>query len=403
MSDIINNFKNIFNKRWVKAIAMLICFLTVFQLGVWVGSANFFYYVPQPNEIDFSLFWDSYNKLKKNFVNPEAIDAKKIVYGAISGMTKTLGDPYTDFFDPSQAQRFFQDLSGSFEGIGVEIGIKKDRLTVISPLEGTPGKKAGLKPGDTILEIGKKSTYDMTVEEAVSLIRGPRGTDVILTVYRSDWDKPKEIKITRDVIKIPSMDWELKEGNIAYVRIFQFDNILSSDFRKTAFQILNSTAKKIILDLRNNPGGYLEVGQEIAGWFLEKESVVTIEDLGQSEEQKIFKAEGSAVFSDYPAVILINEGTASASEILAGALRDNRSIKLIGAKSFGKGSVQEIINLSDGSFLKVTIAKWLTPKGQSISEVGLEPDIKAEITDDDMEQGKDPQLEKALEIIKELE
>ncbi|MBI2054340.1 MAG: S41 family peptidase [Candidatus Staskawiczbacteria bacterium] len=397
------DLKNILNKKWVKAMGLLICFLAVFQLGVFVGSANFFYYVPQPEEIDFSLFWDSYNKLKKNFVNPEAIDVKKIVYGAISGMTKTLGDPYTDFFDPTEAEKFFQDLSGSFEGIGVEIGLKNNRPTVISPLEGTPGKKAGLKPGDVILEINEKSTYDMTVEEAVSLIRGPKGTDVVLTVFRQEWDRPREIKITRDVIKIPAMVWELKEGDTAYIKIYQFDNVLAQDFRKAAFQILNSQAKRIILDLRNNPGGYLEVSQDIAGWFLEKGTIVTIEDFGQGEEQKTFKAEGSAVFMDYPTVVLINGGTASASEILAGALRDNRNVKLIGDKSFGKGSVQEIINLMDGSFLKITIAKWLTPKGQSISDLGLEPDIKVEISDEDIEQDKDPQLQKALEIIKGLE
>ncbi len=398
----VNSLKNILSKKETKSITLFVCFLIIFGIGVWVGNNKVVYKVAQPEEIDFSLFWDSYNKLKQNFINPEKIDTQKIIYGAISGMAKTLDDPYTAFFDPAEAKRFFQDLSGSFEGIGVEIGLKKDQLTVISPLEGTPGKKAGLKSGDFILEINGKSTYDMTTEEAVSLIRGPKGTDIDLTIYRTSWNKSRVIKITRDVIKIPPMNWELKDGNIAYIQIYQFDNVLSSDFERTALEILSSPAQKIILDLRNNPGGYLEVSQNIAGWFLQTGKIVTIEDKGGEKEQKIFKAEGSASLSDYPMVVLINQGTASASEILAGALRDNRNIKLIGVKSFGKGSVQEVINLNNGSFLKITVAKWLTPKGQSISETGLDPDIKIEITDQDSEQNKDPQLDKALEIIKKL-
>ena len=398
----INFLKKISNKKEARGITLIVCFLIIFGVGVWVGNTKINCNVPQPEEIDFSLFWDSYNKLKQKFINPEKIDTQKVVYGAISGMAKTLDDPYTAFFDPAEAERFLQDLSGSFEGIGVEVGLKKGQLTVISPLEGTPGKKAGLKPGDLILEIDGKSTYDMTTEEAVSLIRGPKGTDVNLTIYRTNCNKSKNIKITRDIINIPPMDWELKEENIAYIRIYQFDDILSSDFEKTALEILASPAQKIILDLRNNPGGYLEVSQDIAGWFLQTGETVTIEDLGNGKEQKIFKAKGNASLSDYPTVVLINQGTASASEILAGALRDNRNVKLIGIKSFGKGSVQEVINLNGGSFLKITVAKWLTPKGQSISEVGLDPDIKIEITDQDAEQGKDPQLEKTLEIIRNL-
>jgi carboxyl-terminal processing protease len=393
---------NFLKKKIVRWVALIACFLIVFGIGIWIGSTKLAYSVPQPEEIDFSLFWDSYNKLKQNFISPEKIDNQKVIYGAISGMTKALDDPYTAFFDPAEAKRFFQDLSGSFEGIGVEIGLKKDQLTVISPLEGTPGKKAGLKSGDLILEINGKSTYDMTAEEAVSLIRGPKGTDVDLAIYRTGWNKSKVIKITRGIIKIPPMSWELKEGNIAYIRLYQFDEVLSSDFEKAVFEILASPAERIILDLRNNPGGYLEVSQDIAGWFLQNGKIVTIEDSGNGEEQKIFKAEGNASLSDYPIVILINQGTASASEILAGALRDNKGVKLIGVKSFGKGSVQEVINLNDGSFLKITVAKWLTPNGQSISDVGLDPDIKVEITDQDSEQDKDPQLDKALEIIKNL-
>jgi len=392
-----NNLKRIFCFA-----ALVICFSAVFGLGIWVGVAKIAYHVPQPGTIDFSLFWDAYNKLQQNFINPDKIDDQKVIYGAIKGMAETLGDPYTDFFDPEQAKRFQQDLSGSFEGIGVEVGLKKGLLTVIAPLDGTPGQKAGLKPGDIILKIKDKDTSSMTTEEAVSLIRGPKGTSVTLTVIRDTWDKSKDITITRDTIKIESMKWNLIEPDIAYIKINQFNESVSSDFKKAVIEISANPAKKIILDLRDDPGGYLEVAQDVAGWFLNNGQTVTIEDYGKNREQQIYKAEGTGIFTNYPMVVLINEGSASASEILAGALRDNRGIKLIGDKSFGKGSVQRVVDLKGGAFLKITVAKWLTPKGNSISDVGLDPDVKISITEQDAELQKDPQMNKALEIIKKL-
>jgi len=389
-------------KKIAYPVILVICFGAVFALGTWFGVTKIAYHVPQPDTIDFSLFWDAYNKLQENFIDSSKIDNQKVIYGAIEGMTKSLGDPYTTFFDPTQAQRFQQDLSGSFEGIGVEIGLKKGVLTVVAPLNGTPGQKAGLKSGDIIAKINGKDASNMTTDEAVNLIRGQKGTSVTLTIYREGWSDTKEIKIVRDTIKVPSMAWSLKNGDVAYIQIFQFDEVLSSDFTKAAAEILQSPAQKIVVDLRDNPGGYLDVAQQIAGWFLQSGQTVTIESFGGKENQKTYKSDGSSSLSAYPTVVLINQGSASASEILAGALRDNRNIKLIGTKSFGKGSVQEVIDLRDGSFLKITIAKWLTPKGASISEVGLTPDIKVEITDKDVEAKKDPQLDKALEIIKSL-
>ncbi|MEK7080753.1 MAG: S41 family peptidase [Patescibacteria group bacterium] len=389
-------------KRVLYSFVLVALLAGMFGAGIWVGVNKIAYCVPQPGTVDFSLFWDAYNKLQQKFISPDKIENQKVLYGAIEGMTQSLGDPYTSFFDPNQAKRFQQDLSGSFEGIGVEIGIKKNQLTVIAPLEGTPGQKAGLKAGDSILKIDGKDASDMTTEEAVSLIRGTKGTTVVLSIYRNSWTLPKDIKITRDTIIVPTMKWELKNGNIAYIRINEFGEALPNDFRKAAFEILSSPAKKIALDLRGNPGGYLEVSQEIAGWFLQQGQVVTIEDFGKTKQQKKYKTEGNANLAIYPLVVLIDQGSASASEILAGALRDDRKIKLIGEKSFGKGSVQEVVDLRGGSFLKITIAKWLTPKGNSISEVGLEPDIKVSISDQDIEANKDPQLDKALEIIKSI-
>jgi len=390
------------SKKIIYTVILVVCFVAVFGLGIWIGDTKVAYHVPQPGTIDFSLFWDAYNKLQQNFITPSKITDQKVVYGAIAGMTNALGDPYTDFFDPDQAKMFQQNLSGSFDGIGVEIGIKQGLLTVIAPLKGTPGEKAGLKSGDTIVKINGQDATNMASDEAVSLIRGPKGTSVTLTVLRDGWDNTKDIKITRDTIKVPSIEWSLKDNDIAYIQIYQFDDTLSSDFETIALKILQSPAKKIVLDLRNNPGGYLNVAQDLAGWFLQKGQTVTIEDFGKGKPQQTYKAGGNSNLANYPMVILINQGSASASEILAGALRDDRNIKLIGTKSFGKGCVQEVVNLRDGSFLKITIANWLTPKGNSITDVGLTPDIKVDITDQDVQQKKDPQLDKALEIINTL-
>jgi len=367
-----------------------------------VGVNKLSYHVAQPGNIDFSLFWDAYNKLQQNFIDPSKIASQKIVYGAIQGMTNSLGDPYTTFFNPTEAKKFQQDLAGSFEGIGVEIGIKKDLLTVIAPLKDTPGDKAGLRSGDIIVKINGQDSTNMTADEAVNLIRGPKGTPVTLAILRDGRTLTKDIKIIRDTIKVKSIEWSLKDGETAYIQIYQFDETLPADFKAIALKILQSPAKRIILDLRGNPGGYLEVAQNLAGWFLSKNQIVTIEDYGKARPQQIYRTDGNASLSDYPAVVLINQGSASASEILAGSLRDNRNVKLIGEKSFGKGCVQEVLELRGGSFLKITIANWLTPKGNSITDVGLTPDVKVEMTDQDIQAKKDPQLDKALEIIKEL-
>lgn len=394
--------KNIkIDKKIIYPVLLTLCLAAMFGLGIWVGVAKVAYCVHQPGTMDFSLFWDAYGKLQEKFISPEKIDNQKIVYGAIEGMASSLGDPYTAFFNPTDGQRFQQDLSGSFQGIGVEVGIRKSQLTVIAPLDGTPGQKAGLKSGDMIFKIDGKDTANMTTDEAVNIIRGAKGTEVTLTIFREGWSDTKDIKIVRDTIKIASMKWELKD-DIAYIKINQFNETLSDDFRTAALQILNSPAKGIIVDLRDNPGGYLEVSQDLAGWFLPRGETVVKEDFGKDKEQVVYKAEGNGSLGNYPVVVLINQGSASASEILAGALKDNRNVKLIGQKSFGKGSVQEVVNLRGGSFLKITIAKWLTPKGTSISDVGLEPDVKVELTEKDTVANKDPQLDKALEIIKGL-
>lgn len=355
----------------------------------------------KPAGVDFSLFWDAWRVVQEKFVTKEPLNVQAMVYGAISGMLGSLDDPYTIFMNPEDSKKFFDDLHGSFEGVGMEIGIRNKALQVIAPLEGTPAKRAGVRAGDRIVKINDVVTDGMSVEKAVSLIRGPKGTEVTLTVFREGWEETKEITIVRDVIVIPSLEWELK-GDVAYIKLFQFSEKAGRDFRKTSQEIVSSRAKSIILDVRNNPGGFLDVAVDIAGWFVERGSVVVTEELKDANEQRIHQARGTASLLAYPVVVLINEGSASASEILAGALRDTRGVLLIGQQSFGKGSVQEIQNLRDDSSLKVTIAKWLTPKGTIIQDVGLKPDIEVENVPEDEEKDIDSQLDKALEVVKDL-
>lgn len=372
----------------------------IFYAGLQSGRQNC--KICPSTEIDFSLFWEAYHTLKNSFIDKEKINVEKIIYGAISGMTKSLEDPYTVFLTPEEAKRFDEDVSGTFEGIGVEIGIRKGQLQVIAPIEGTPAQKAGLRNGDKILKINEISTVDITLEEAVNLIRGPKGTKVVLTIFRNGWDETKEIEIERDVINVPATKLEFKEisgQKIAYLQIYHFTLDAEDYFKKNVFEILANPTKKIILDLRNNPGGYLEEAKNIAGWFLKKGETIFIEEFANGEKKE-YKSKGTGILGDYKIVVLINEGTASGAEILAGALRDKGGIMLVGTKTFGKGSVQQIEKLSNGSALKVTIARWLTPNGNLITDKGLEPDIKIETTLKDETQGKDPQLEKALEILK---
>jgi len=383
-------------------VFLVVAILASFGFGFWFGKAQVVCPVCPPEDIDLSLFWETWKKLEEKFVSPEKLDVQRMIYGAISGMVKSLEDPYTTFITPEDTKKFLEDVTGQLEGVGMEIGIRKGQLQVIAPLEGTPAQRAGLRPGDKIIKIDDTLTIDITIDEAVNLIRGPKGTEVTLMIFREEWQTTKEIKIVRAVIEVPSLKWELKEGNIAYLKLYHFSEKATFDFTKAAIEILNSPAEKIILDLRNNPGGYLEVARDISGWFLERGQTVAIEDFGQEIEQKIYKAKGNARFLQYPIVILINQGSASGSEILAAALRDNRGIKIIGEKSFGKGSVQELEKLKEGSSLKITVARWLTPSGELITDIGLEPDIKVEMTEEDYEAERDPQLNKAIEVIKEM-
>ena len=374
--------------------------LASFSFGSWTATSN----CPKlpPADVDMALFWQTWHAVEDNFVDKDQIDRQKMIYGAISGMVAALEDPYTAFFNPEDSKKFLEDTSGSFEGVGMEIGIRKNQLRVIAPLENSPAKAADLRPGDAIVQIDGKPTAGITTDEAVNLIRGPKGTQVVLTIFREDWNKTQDFAITRDVIKVPSLKWEIKEDNIAHIQFYQFTEKASQDFRAAAVDIINSPANAIVLDLRNNPGGYISVAQDVAGWFLDKGQVIIRENFGEGKPETVHKSSGPALLKKYPIVVLINEGSASASEIVAGALRDNRQVQLIGKQSFGKGSVQQLVPLAQNSSLKVTIAKWLTPNGDQISEKGLAPDVEVDPANEEENEGRDPQLDKAIEIIKNI-
>ncbi len=355
----------------------------------------------QPKNVDFSTFWTAWNLLQDKYVDKGKLNTQNMVYGAIDGMVKAIGDPYTVFFKPKESKEFSEQISGSFSGIGIEIGLRDNVLTVIAPIKNTPAARAGLLAGDKILKVNDKSTDGMAVDEAVSLIRGQKGTTVRLTYTREKMPSPTEVSITRDVIKVPAVDWKILNDNTAYIEISIFNGNLDSEFQKIAGEVAASKANRIILDLRNDPGGLLDSAINIAGYFLDSNKVVTIEKFSDGTEQP-FRTAANGKLKNYPLVVLINKGSASASEILAGALRDNRGVTVVGETSFGKGSVQELAELPQKASLKITIAKWLTPSGESIDENGIKPDIEVKMTEEDIKAGKDPQLDKALELIKNL-
>lgn len=388
-------------KKPVTVVLIVLVLIGVFGLGFFIGQESSLprlanKELDKPQDLDFGLFWNVWRLIEKKYIGRENLDRQKMIYEAISGMVESLGDSRTTFMDPEDSRRFWEDDKGCFGGIGVTIDKKDGILTIVVTLEETPAKRAGLKPGDKIIKIDGILTSELTLNEISNLIRGPKGTKVILTIAR-DKDS-KEIEIIRDVIELPEVRWELKEGNIAYIHIYQFNVDLLRGFTKAADEILASCPKGIILDLRDNPGGRLNETIDIAGWFLAKGKVVCMEDFDNIKKYK-HEAWGKGKLKDFPLVVLINQGSASGAELLAAALRDNRGVKLIGETSFGKGSVQQTKKLSGDTTLIITTARWLTPKGICISKKGLEPDIKVGFTEEDYKNNRDPQLEEAMKVL----
>ncbi|MFA5841160.1 MAG: S41 family peptidase [Candidatus Paceibacterota bacterium] len=351
-------------------------------------------------QADFSPFWKVWNTINEKYPSASKITDQERVYGAIAGLTSSLKDPYSIFFAPDEAKSFEEEIAGNFDGIGMEVGMKDKILTVIAPLKDTPAYRADIKSGDKILKIDKTVTTDLSVEKAIKLIRGPKGTPVMLTIFREGLKQPKEITIIRDTINIPTLDTEIRPDGIFVIKLYSFSANSANLFRNAMQQFAESGKDKLLLDLRGNPGGYLDAAVDISSWFLKEGKTVVTEDYGNNREPEIFRSKGYDIFTDkLKFVILIDNGSASASEILAGAMRDNGKAKLVGSQSFGKGSVQEVVKITADTILKITVAKWLTPNGISISEKGLTPDYVVENTQKDYEAKRDPQMEKAVELL----
>lgn len=355
--------------------------------------------------VDFQAFWKAWNTIDEKFIPTNSSTTERVsdqtrVYGAISGMVASLKDPYTVFFPPVESKAFSEEISGQIEGVGMEVGIKDNILTVIAPIKGTPAYKAGVKAGDKIIKIDDTITASLDAESAIKLIRGKKGTTVKITIVREGVKDPFDLSIIRDVINMPTVDTEVK-GDVYIIRLYSFSAISPGLFRDALREFIESGKTKLIIDLRGNPGGYLEAAQDMASWFLPTGKVIVSEDFRNKENNQVFRSKGYDVFNDkLKLVILIDGGSASASEILAGALHEHGIATLVGAQSFGKGSVQELVNITPDTSLKVTIARWLTPNGNSISHGGLTPDVVVKLDEEAYKKDKtDTQLNKALEIL----
>jgi carboxyl-terminal processing protease len=381
-----------------------------FALGVYVGfnnQASIDKIVSISNKekpvgilTDFSPFWKVWDTIDEKYPNAKEINDQNRIYGAITGLVNSLNDPYSTFFNPEETKSFEDDISGSFGGIGVEVDIKDKILTVIAPLKDTPGYNAGLKSGDKILKINENLTSNLTIEQAIDLMRGEKGTSVTLTIFREGEEDSMEIKIIRDIINVPVLKTELRKDGVFIITLYSFSANSADLFNTAIKEFKDSKSNKLLIDLRGNPGGYLDSAVSMASWFLPSGKTVVIEDYKNNKKQKIYRSEGSNIFNDkLKFVILIDNGSASASEILAGAMQDYGLAKIVGEQSYGKGSVQEIVNITPDTILKITVAKWLTPKGTSISEKGLTPDYEVKFTKEDEINKKDPQMDKAIELL----
>lgn len=353
------------------------------------------------SSVDLSGFWKTWNVLESRFVSTHASStepsAKERIWGAMEGLAESYGDPYTLFMRPEDAKVFAEDISGSFSGVGMEIGVKDGILTVIAPMKGTPAERAGLLIGDQITRIDDQSTEGMSTDEAVKIIRGPKGTTVTFNVVRDE--ESLTIPVVRDVIQVPTIETALRPDGVFVISFYSFSANSGSLFNRALAEFRNSGSKMLIIDLRGNPGGYLESAVSVASHFLPEGSVIVTEDYAGHQDNIVHRSRGTGGISEGArVVVLMNQGSASASEIVAGALQDTDKATLIGTHSFGKGSVQELVDIAGGS-LKITVARWLTPSGRSIAAGGLLPDIEVDRTQDDVVAGKDPQMDRAVQFL----
>lgn len=392
-------------KPWLKGFGLIAAAGIIFTAGWGLGSG----YISTsgirltkqqslnkdlPATPDYTSVTEVYRALKNNFDGKLEIDP--LTDGMKTGLVKAAGDPYTEYMNKQQSQDFNDELSGSFTGIGAELTQDADgNIVIISPISGFPADKAGIKPKDIIVKIDDTSTSGMTVSEAVSKIRGPKGTTVKLKVVRDN--KELDFSIERDTISIPSVEYKVENG-IGYIKISRFSDDTTSLAQKAANDFKQQNVKGIVLDLRSDPGGLLNAAVDVSSLWLPQGTTVLTERRG-GEVISTLKAEGNPVLKGIPTVVLINQGSASASEIVAGALKDNGAAKLIGEQSYGKGSVQQLIDLKSGGILKVTVARWYTPAGKNIDKEGIAPDTKVTISEDDVKNGQDPQKAAAFQAL----
>ena len=365
----------------------------------------------EPAGVDFGPVWRAWSIIDEKFVpasvstsTPIATSTEKInkerVYGMVSGLADSLSDPYTFFLPPVENKEFVSDMKGSFEGVGMEIDVKDQVLTVVSPLKNSPALAAGLKSGDQILKINGEPTAGLDASHAVAKIRGPKGTKVVLTIMRQGWEKPREISVIRDTITVPIVTTTAREDHIYVIQLATFTENSPSLFRAALREFLKFDSKKLILDLRGNPGGYLEAAVDIGSWFLPQGAIIVSEDYAGHETNVVHRSRGYNIFSKkLQMIILVDKGSASASEILAAALREYGIAKTVGTNTFGKGSVQELIEITPDTALKITVARWLAPNGVQIPREGVAPDYLVELSEDDKKAGRDPQMDKAIELL----
>jgi carboxyl-terminal processing protease len=376
-------------------IAVIIAVVS-FGAGDRLHGYNLNPFAKQPDRIDASSLNDLYTLMQHNFDG--TINAKAALEGAKQGLVAAGGDPYTVYMNAEESKALSDDLSGKLSGIGAEIGIKNNTLTVIAPVTGAPAEKAGVRAQDLIAKINGEDTTGMTVDTAVGKIRGKAGTTVKLTILHPGGTETSDITITRADINVPSVKWSMKSGNIAYIQVSTFGTDTTQLIQQAAGELKAQGATKAILDLRNDGGGYLDAGVSVASQFLPNGKTV-VSERTDGKTVDTLNSQGSGQLVGLPLVVLINGGSASASEIVAGALHDNGVAKLVGEKSFGKGSVQEIKGLPGGAQLKVTVAHWYTPKGVNINKAGISPDVEVKLSSADYNASLDPQLDKALQLL----
>lgn len=382
----------------VFALSLVLAFVAGNRMQT-IGDYFFAPYTNKGNQvlsqnIDFGQVEKTYDILKTKFDGK--LDSAKLQDGLQKGLVDAAGDPYTVFLSQKEAEEFNSDLNGEFSGIGAELGKRDQKLVVMAPLEGQPAKKAGVRAGDIIAKIGDEETTNFTIDQAVNKIRGKAGTDIKLSLIRGD--ELIELTITRASISIPSVKSEILEGNIGYLQLSRFSDDTTELATKAAQDFKAKNVKGIVLDVRNNGGGLLSTAVDVSSLWLNDKIVVSEKEGGKTTN--VLRTGNNPILEGIPTKMLINEGSASASEILAGALRDNGAAELVGTKSFGKGSVQELVDLPGGAKLKVTVARWFTPKDKNIDKAGIEPSVKVELTPEDFKQDKDPQKARAVELLR---